>query len=317
MKVLVNITRLLLIVLFGSSVHAADKLTVALEWYVNPDHGPLIIAEQKGYFADAGLDVELIVPSNPNDPPKLVAAKSVEIAVFYQPQVHFLVEREFPIIRVGTLVATPLNCIVVRRDSDIQEVSDLKGKKVGFSVAGFEDILLEAVLNHHSMSISEVEMVNVNFSLSPSLMSKQVDAVIGAYRNFELHQMDLNGVPGRAFYLEEIGIPPYDELVYIIHADNVDNPAIRRFVEATERAVQFIVNHPDEAWELFVDYDKALDNELNRLAWHDTIPRFALRPGALDTARYENFAEFLLQRELIDGMSPVSSYAVELQRTSK
>ena len=47
----------------------------------------------------------------------------------------------------------------------------------------------------------------MNFSLSPALMSGQVDAVIGAFRNFELNQMDIEGVAGRCFYLEEEGIP--------------------------------------------------------------------------------------------------------------
>ena len=58
-------------------------------------------------------------------------------------------------------------------------------------------------------------LVNVNWSLSPSLLSGQVDAVIGAFRNFELNQMDLAGHPGRAFYVEEEGVPPYDELILV------------------------------------------------------------------------------------------------------
>ncbi len=295
----------------SSCAVASEKLTVALEWYVNPDHGPLIVAKQKDYFEEVGLDVELIAPANPTDPPKLVAAGQVDVALYYQPQLHLLVDSELPVVRVGTLVATPLNSIVVRADSDIDNMGDLRGKKIGFSVAGFEDILLQAVLEQDDIAMSEVELVNVNFSLSPSLMSGQVDAVIGAYRNFELHQMDLNGVPGRAFYLEEIGIPAYDELIYLVHPESADNSEIRRFIDATERAVQYIVNHPDEAWQHFIDYDPALDNELNRRAWHDTIPRFALRPGALDAARYQRFAGFLLKRGMIQEIPKLSRYAVE------
>ena len=60
---------------------AAEKLTVLLDWFVNPDHAPLIIAKERGYFADAGLDVDLIAPADPNDPPKLVAAGKAETFV--------------------------------------------------------------------------------------------------------------------------------------------------------------------------------------------------------------------------------------------
>ena len=66
---------------FVTQAMAADKMTVLLDWFVNPDHGPLIVAEKKGYFADAGLEVTMIEPANPNDPPRLVAVGQAELAV--------------------------------------------------------------------------------------------------------------------------------------------------------------------------------------------------------------------------------------------
>ena len=310
-KLLAYFTLLILSVSLNVSF-AADKFTVLLDWYVNPDHGPLYVADARGYFEDAGLDVEMIAPANPNDPPKLAAAKKADVAISYQPQLHLQVDQGLPLIRIGTLVATPLNCIVVLEDSDIEKISDMSGRKIGYSVAGFEDALLASVLETAGLSIADVTLVNVNFSLSPALMAKQVDAVIGAFRNFELNQMDIHGVPGRAFYLEEVGIPAYDELIIVTHKDNVSDPRMRQFMNALERGVQFMINHPEKAWNDFIAHDSQLDNELNRRAWRDTLPRFALRPGALDQARYENFSRFLLKRELIQESRPLSDYAVEL-----
>ena len=128
-----------LAILFASSATAAaaDKLTVLLDWFVNPDHGPLIVAEQLGYFRAAGLDVEMIAPADPNDPPKLVAAGKADVAVSYQPQLHMQVAQGLPLVRIGTLVATPLNSLVVLRDGPIKKIADLKGRKIGFSVGGF------------------------------------------------------------------------------------------------------------------------------------------------------------------------------------
>ena len=157
-----------------------------------------------------------------------------------------------------------------------------------------------------------MELVNVNFSLSPSLVSGQVDAVIGAFRNFELNQMDIAGRPGRAFYVEEEGVPAYDELILVAQAGRVDDPRLRRFVDALEAGVQYLVNHPQKSWELFVEANPDLDDELNRRAWRDTLPRFALRPAALDHARYERVARFLVEQGLLREALPVSAYAVEL-----
>lgn len=291
---------------------AADKVTVMLDWFVNPDHAPLVVAKEKGFFADAGLDVELIAPADPNDPPKLVAAKKADIAVSYQPQLHLQVAEGLPLKRVGTLVATPLNSLVVLRDGPIRRIEDLKGRKVGFSVGGFEDAVLGAMLESHGLSLSDVELVNVNFALSPSIYAGQVDAVIGAFRNFELNQMDIAGKPGRAFYPEENGVPAYDELILVAHRDRIADPVLRRFVDAVERATQYLLNHPDESLQAFVKAYPDLDDDLNRRAWADTLPRFALRPAALDDARYARFGEFLKRRGMIETVPPLAKVAVEL-----
>jgi putative hydroxymethylpyrimidine transport system substrate-binding protein len=292
--------------------NASEKITVVLDWFVNPDHGPLYVALEKGFFSERGLDVEIHVPSNPNDPPKFAAAKKVEIAVSYQPQHHLHFDQGLPLVRIATLVATPLNTLVVLADSDIKSPMDLKGKTVGYSISGFETVLLKVMLERQGLSLNDINLVNVNFSLSPSLIAGSTDAVIGAYRNFELNQMDIVGRPGRAFYVEEYGIPFYDELVLVAHRDYVQDPKLRKFVDALEAGVQFLVNHPEEGWKLFIRGRKDLDNKLNRLAWRDTLPRFALRPGALDRARYQRFAEFLKKHGMIKKVPPLEAYAVEL-----
>ncbi len=298
--------------LMATPALAQDKMTLLLDWFVNPDHGPIIVAQQKGYFADQNLEVEIVPPADPSAPPKLVAAGQGDIAVSYQPNQHLQVAEGLPLMRVGTLVATPLSCLLTLKDGPIQEISQLKGGKIGFSVAGVEEAVLGAMLGKHGVALDEIEMINVNFSLSPSVMSGQVDAVIGAYRNFELNQMEIEGVEGRCFYVEEEGVPTYDELIYVANPELMDEDKVRRFLHATELATQYIVNNPDESWEVFKSYAEELDDELNAKAWVDTLPRFALRPEALDEGRYIRFEEFLAKSGLVEGTRPVSKIAVDL-----
>lgn len=309
--------RLLLVALFVLSLaapaRAADKLTILLDWFVNPDHAPLFVAQAIGAYEAEGLEIEMIAPADPNDPPKLVAAGKAEIAVSYQPQLHIQADAGLPLMRFGTLVATPLNTLVVLEDGPIREIADLKGRKIGFSVGGFEHAVLGAVLENAGLGKDDYELVNVNFSLSPSLISGQVDAVIGAYRNFELNQMDIVGKPGRAFYVEEHGVPPYDELIYLTNKDLIGDPRLKRFLNAVEIGTQYLINHPDDSWAKFIELNPDLDDELNRRAWRDTLPRFALRPAALDVGRYERFAAFMKAAGLVETTPPVESYATALR----
>ncbi len=296
-----------------AAAQPGEKLTVLLDWFINPDHAPLFVALEQGYFAERGLDVRFIVPANPNDPPKLVAAGQADLAVSYQHQHQLQVDQGLPLVRVATLIATPLNSLVVLADSGIESIADLRGATIGYSVGGFETLLLQVMLAGSSMSLDDVTLVNVNFSLSPALLSNRVQGVIGAFRNFELNQLDLENRPGRAFYVEEHGVPAYDELIIVAHRDGLSRPALRAFVDGLEAGVQYLTNHPDASWQLFIKGDrKELDDELNRRAWRDTLPRFALRPGALDQNRYERFARFLEDQGIIKESPPVADWAVEL-----
>jgi len=301
-----------LALLAATPAMAQDKMTLLLDWFINPDHGPIIVAEEKGYFAEQNLAVEIVPPADPSLPPRLVAAGQAEMAVSYQPQLHLQIHEGLPLKRVGTLVATPLNCLLVLKDGPIKTPADLKGKRIGFSVAGVEEAVLTAVLTKYGVTLDDIELVNVNFSLSPSLMSGQVDAVIGAYRNFELNQMDIEGRPGTCFYIEEEGVPSYDELIYVANPETMDADMVARFLAATEKATQFIVNNPEESWEIFSGTAPELQDELNARAWVDTLPRFALRPAGFDAGRYSRFETFLFETGLIPSENPVSAITVDV-----
>ncbi|MFQ6018596.1 MAG: ABC transporter substrate-binding protein [Kiloniellaceae bacterium] len=319
MAIRLRLSRGIAALLFGLMVALAplaaraEKLTILLDWFLNPDHGPLVVALEKGFFADEGLEVDLVEPADPNDPPKLVAAGKADLAVSYQPQLHIQAAAGLPLVRIGTLIATPLNTVLVLADGPVESIADLKGRKVGYSVGGFEDAVLQAMLARHGLGLDDIELVNVNFSLSPALLSGRVDAVIGAYRNFELNQLAIEGRRGRAFYVEEEGVPPYDELILVANRARLDDPRLPKVLRAVERGVQYLINHPADSWALFAGHRKGLDDELNRRAWRDTLPRFALRPAALDRGRYERFAAFLIAQGVIERTPPTADYAVELR----
>jgi putative hydroxymethylpyrimidine transport system substrate-binding protein len=295
--------------LAGTS-QAADKLTVLLDWFVNPDHAPLIVAKEGGFFERAGLDVDLIAPADPSAPPKLVAAGQADIAVTYQPDFMLQLKEGLPLLRLGTLVETPLNSLVVLKDGPVKTLADLKGKTVGYSVAGFEDLYVATLLKSVGLTRDDITLVNVNFNLTSSLMAGQVDAVIGAFRNFELTQLRLDGKEGRAFFPEEHGVPAYDELIYVTQEKLRDDPRLGRFLAAVEDATIFLTNHPDEALAMFLKAHPDLDNELNRQAFAETLPRFAKRPAALDHIRYDRFAAFLKQEGLIDTVPDFNTYSL-------
>ena len=292
---------------------ADDKLTVLLEWFVNPDHAPLVVADELGLFEDVGLEVELLPPADPSIVPRAVASGQAEIGVHYQPNLYLDHAAGVPLMRFGTLVETPLNTLTVLADGPIDDLADLAGKRIGFSVSGFEDVILSTMLTNAGVDPEDVEFVNVNFALTASLIGGKVEATIGGYRNFELTQMQLEGHEGRAFFPEDHGVPVYDELIFVTRADLQSDDRLVRFLGAVEKGALYVTNHPQESWELFIRAYPELDDELNRQAWLDTLPRLAKRPAALDAGRYERFGQFLAESGLIEAAPALSDIAVELK----
>lgn len=291
-----------------SPARADDKLTVLLDWFVNPDHAALVIAKQGGFFEKEGLDVTFIEPADPATPPRLVAAGQGDIAVSYQPSFYLARQEGMNLVRVGAAIATPLNTLIVLQDGPIKTLADLKGKSIGYSVSGFEDVMLGAMLAKAGLTIQDVTLVNVNFALTEALVSKQVDAVVGGYRNFELTEMKLAGHPGRAFFPEDVDFPPYDELIYLTTPEKAKDPKTSRFLNAVEQATLFILNHPDESWGLFLKAYPKLDDALNKQAWIDTVPRLDHDPAAVDVTRYTRLADYLKAKGLIKTVEPIDNY---------
>lgn len=300
-KIVIKGAMALLISSYSMMASAEDKaMTLMLDWFVNPNHGPVVIAQQKGYFKEEGLNVTIQEPADPSMPAKLVAANNIDLAISYQTSLTIDVAAGLPLIRSATLIATPLNTLMVLDNGTINSLADLKGKKIGIAIAGNEDATIGTMLNTEGVDFSEVKIINVGWALSSSLASGKVDAIWGGLRNFETNQLALEGYKAKSFFPEEHGVPSYDELVFVANAKTYDADALKKFNHAIEKATQFIVNHPDESWKTFVSYaPDTLNNELNKRAWNDTLTRFALRPSAVDLERYNRFSEFMFEHKII------------------
>jgi putative hydroxymethylpyrimidine transport system substrate-binding protein len=291
-----------------AAAQTRDKLTLLLDWFVNPDHAPIVVAQDRGVFAKHGLDVEIIEPSDPSAPPRLIAAGQGDIAISYQPSFTRAVKNGIPVIRVGTLVATPLNTLTVLADGPVKTLADLRGRTIGYSGSGIHDMMLKTMLKSVGMTEKDVTLVNVNFALTTALVSGRADAIIGGFRNFEGTEIELAGKKPKMFFPEEHGVPAYDELIYIVKEDRFNDPKVARFLAAIEEATMILLNDPQGSYERAAKTYPKLNDELNRRAWRDTLPRFQASPRAVDPDRYIRVAEFMKAAGIIDKVEPIERY---------
>lgn len=311
-------TRLLslLLVLFTTICSATpakpQKLTVMLDWFPNPDHAPLIIAQQEGYFKKQGLDVELIGPADPSDPPKLVAAGKADIAITYQPEFMQQVDRGLPLITIGVLIDKPLNCLAALKDSNISNLSDLKGKRIGLSTSGISGTMLKVLLKKQGLQDGDVELINVHYNLTQALLSKRVDVVAGLMRNVEVPTLELNKHKVDTFFPEESGIPTYNELIFVVNVANKNDDRYPRFLKAIREAVAWLDLHPKEGWQVFIKRYPEANNSVNHEAWFATLPYFAEEPALINKAEWSHFSKFMADNKLINKPQNMTNYVVRM-----
>jgi putative hydroxymethylpyrimidine transport system substrate-binding protein len=292
---------------------AAEHLTVLLGWFVNPNHGPLIVAQAIGAFAREGLDVEFVQPADPSMPPRLIAAGQGDIAIDYQPQLYQQVVQGLPLLRIGVLVDRPLETLETLDSSGIRGIADLKGRRIGYNNIGGDIDFAEIgqMLATARLSISDVTLVNVGTALSTSLLTHRVDAV-GVNLNFEHFELIDKGAVPRDFDYTDYGVPAFDELIMVVRRDRASGPRMVRFLRAVREGASYIKADPDQAWASFVRLYPNDDNALNRAAWRVTTAYFAADPFALDRAKYEAFGSFLVAHHVIARYPPISSFCTQL-----
>jgi putative hydroxymethylpyrimidine transport system substrate-binding protein len=292
---------------------SGPALTFMLDWFPNPDHVPLYAAMRAGYFDEAGLRVALQVPANADDPLKLVAAGKVDVAVNYESNVILARSQGLPVRSIGLLVAQPLTTVMFLKRSGIRRPRDLAGRRVGFAVSGLEDAMIDQILNADGAAKRNVTLVNVGFDLVPALLSRKVDAVVGAYRNVERVQIEMQGQPVGMFEPERYGVPSFYELVLIANDDAVvrRRPVLTRFVAAVARGLDLTAASPRQAFAQYVALNPTLNDAFNRRSFEATLPAFA-RSQQQRHERWAAFDAWMAARRVIPAAVPADQLYTNL-----
>lgn len=210
---------------------------------------PLLMAVEKGYFADVGLRVSVGNPVRPRRPVRYISAFTDEIAVTQQPQVAMAKDHGAPIVAVGSLVSQPTAAMIWLKKSGIRKIADLRNKTIAVPGIPYQEEMLDSILEKAGVQPKEVTVKPFVYKLMLALLRGKADAIFGGSWNIEGAALRRRGAQPVIKRVQELGVPAYDEVVVITRADRAarEPGVVRRFMSALRRGVAAVRKNPEMA----------------------------------------------------------------------
>ncbi len=241
----------------------AKDVTVVLDWTPNTNHTGLYVAKDMGYFAEEGLEVEILQPSGGTSD-QLVASGRAEFGVSYQEGVTFARLEDVPVVSIGAVIQHNTSGFASLKEKGIKTPKDWAGKNYGGWGSPVENATLKAMIEKDGGKVEDINILTTGSADFFQTSKSQVDFawVFEAWTNIEAK---LNG-----FEIDYIPLRAYDDALdyytpVIITNEKLikkDKKLVEKFMRAVKKGYEYAINNPVEAGEILLDNAPELSREL-------------------------------------------------------
>jgi putative hydroxymethylpyrimidine transport system substrate-binding protein len=283
----------------GAEPGVPKGATLVLDFTPNAVHSGIYSALARGYYREAGIDLDVRPPGESTDAPKLLGAGRVEFAILDIHDLGIARERGIDLVGLTPIVQRPLASILVRGDGQVRRPRDLEGRRVGVTGLPSDEAVVDSELEADGGDPAEVERVTIGFNAVASLAAGKVDAATGFW-NAEAVALRRQGVPVRVFKVDHFGAPPYPELVLATSRRVLESDPglVRAVVAATRRGYAFAKRNPDAALDALLSADPSLERSDQQAQLKVLLP--ILDPERFDLGVLSEWASWDLKHGLLE-----------------
>jgi putative hydroxymethylpyrimidine transport system substrate-binding protein len=291
----------------GAGSGRTEPFTVMLDYFPNADHAGIYAAQAAGEYERAGLDMKIQPPPDAAAPLKLLQAGRVDLAISYEPELLLARDRGADLVAVGALVQKPLTSLMSLGERKITDPKQLQGKRVGTAGLAYQSAYLRTILEKAGVDPGSVKETNVGFKLTQAMLSKQVDATLGSFWNYEGVDLERRDKKPEILRMEDLGVPTYNELIFVARRTDLGEAGaskLRRFLQATARGHRLLEQRPEAGVDALLEADGGLDRGLQEAVVDATLPVFfpedESRPfGFQDPAEWAAYERWMRERGLL------------------
>lgn len=287
------------------------KITFVLDWTPNTNHTGLYVAEEKGYFEDAGLDVEIVQP--PEDGASaLVASGKAQFGIDFQDSIApaFASDSPLPVTAVATLIQHNTSGIISRKGEGMDRPKGMEGKTYATWDMEVEKAMIKNVVEADGGNYSKINMIPSNVTDEvTALKSKQVDA-IWVYYAWGGIATEVKDLSTDYFAFKDIN-PVFDYYTPVIVANNdflkEEPDTAKAFLSAVKKGYEDAIADPKEAADILCKAAPELDEKLVLASQEWLADQYKAEVeqwGYIDPARWDAFYKWLGENKLIEQEIP-------------
>ena len=283
----------------------ARKVTVLLDWVPNTNHTGMYVAQDKGYYAEEGLDVNIIQPSEGGSA-DLIAANQGEFGISYQEQVTYArtAENPLPVKAIAAIIQHNTSGFASPEAKGIKSPTDFAGKKYGGWGSPMEEAMIKGLMKKVGADFNTVQMVDIGAADFFSATEKEVDFT-WIYYGWDGMAAEIRGVPINFIKLQDVE-PALDFYtpVIIAHEDliNKDPELVKKFLKATAKGYEFAIENPEAAVESLLKFAPEIDKNLAVASQKYLAKEYiadATRWGEMKAETWERYGNWMYQNKLI------------------
>jgi NitT/TauT family transport system substrate-binding protein len=295
--------------LFGTGgAEAADKLTLQLKWVTQAQFGGYYVAKDKGFYEEAGLDVD-IKPGGPDiAPPQVIAGGGADVVVDWMPSALATREKGVPLVNIAQMFKKSGMMLTCRKETGIKDPkTDFKGRTLGVWFYGNEYPFLSWMAHLGIPTTGGLDGVTVlkqGFNVDP-LLQKQADCISTMTYNEYWQVIDAGLTPEDlvVFKYEDQGVATLEDGLYVLEKSLADPKMVEklaRFLKASVKGWEYAAANSDEAATIILDNDstgaqteqhqKRMMGEINKLVGQGGSKGI----GYLDEADFDRTVQVLL-----------------------
>ncbi|MCB5261794.1 MAG: ABC transporter substrate-binding protein [Candidatus Cloacimonetes bacterium] len=303
-QIILAISLLLLLSILGcgKSPGTLEKISVTLDWTPNTNHTGLYVAQELGYFTEAGLDVEILQPGQ-SITDQIVATGKSQFGVSYQENVIRARSEGIPLISIAAVIQHNTSGFASLKEAGITSVKDFEGKRYGSWDSPSELAILSNVMQAANADVNKVKVISGIYDFF-STIGKDADfewiyygwdGVIAAQRGVEINYIPLKDLNPVFDYYTPVLISSEDYL-----KDNPDTA--RKFLSAVKKGYEYCILYPDKAADILLKHVPELNNQQVQASVQYLCAQYQAEAaywGLQEPEVWQSFANWMSDEKLI------------------